>query len=314
MRKFDHGFGSGLLLRAFGRFHDHVFKPKRAHPQLAAGAYGSAAGGAPLHELHVEVMSANETLALGVDERYSLTVETTVGFGSMGRLHAATVWGALHGLETFSQLTIRTVGDGTTVTINSSYVLIEDAPRFPWRGIMIDTARHWHPISSIHAMIDSLSFNRMNVLHWHITDAQSFPLKTKAFSKLADGAYGGAGSTLTYDAADVKGIVAYAKDRGVRVVPEIDNPGHSASWLVGYPEIGVPTPDGYWSLLDPTNEQTYALLEGLFTELAAMFEDEYVHVGCDEVDFEALNESAPVVAYMQRRGIPRTGRGFKRLV
>ena len=119
----------------------------------------------------MELGSANESLGLGVDESYSLSIETTVGWGSIGRLSAPTIWGALYGLESFSQLTIPLL-DGAnqvvkgTVMINSSYVLIEDAPRFPWRGIMIDTSRHWHPLASIRAMIDGISFNRMNTLHW----------------------------------------------------------------------------------------------------------------------------------------------------
>ena len=217
--------GSARLKRAFDRFHGHIFNPLRPHPQLSTPQPQLApAEGAPLFTLDVELGSANETLGLGDDESYSLSIETTVGWGSIGRLSAPTIWGALHGLESFSQLTTRTVGKTGSVTINSAYVFIDDVPRFPWRGIMIDTSRHWHPLASIRSMIDGISFNRMNVLHWHITDMQSFPLKTKSYPKLADGAYGGAGSALHYDADDVKAIVAYAKDRGVRVVPEIDTP------------------------------------------------------------------------------------------
>jgi hexosaminidase len=261
-----------------------------------------------LAQLIVKVDSTNETLFLGVDESYSLNIGTAVSI-----LSARTVYGAIRGLETFSQLTIRTVGNSSAVKINSTSVSIKDAPRFPWRGIMIDTARHWHPPSSILTMIDGLSFNRMNVLHWHITDAQSFPLKTKAFAKLAEGAYGGADTAMVYDAADVARIVAYAKDRGVRVVPEIDSPGHSASWLVGYSDIGVHAPSNE-GLIDPTNEESYTLLDGLFGELADMFEDEYVHIGCDEVDFHVLNNSESVVKYMAAHSIPRTNRGFKKLI
>ena len=167
---------STRLQRAFERFHDHIFKPVRPHSQVQNVMPGSGvtagSSGAPLFSLSVEVASENETLGVGVDESYSLSIETTVGWGSIGRLSAQTIWGALHGLESFSQLTIRTAGNPGSVTINSSYVFIEDAPRFPWRGIMIDTSRHWHPLTSIRTMIDALSFNRMNVLHWHITDMQ----------------------------------------------------------------------------------------------------------------------------------------------
>jgi hypothetical protein len=238
----DAAKGSSLLHRAFDRYHGHIFKPLRPHAQIKATTPAPADGAAAaasasprqgLSQLIVLVDSPNETLALRVDESYTLEVTTTVGVGAEAHLTAATVWGALRGLESFSQLTQRTVGVVDSVTINATYVRIADRPRFPWRGIMIDTSRHWLPVSTIHSMIDALSFNRMSVLHWHITDAQSFPLKTKTFPKLVEGAYGGSGSALHYDAADVKAIVAYAKDRGVRVVPEIDSPSHSDSWTIG---------------------------------------------------------------------------------
>jgi hexosaminidase len=314
---------SGVLERAFRRFHSHIFSPMRPHSQKqhhprrrreeVADSNSAGASGAPrarLLQLSVSVDSFNETLGLGVNESYQLHVNQ-----SSASLHAHTVWGALHGLETFSQLAIRTVSVNGSVSINSTHVDIEDAPRFPWRGVMIDTSRHFYPVSSILAMIDAISFNRMNVLHWHITDAQSFPLKTKAFPKLIEGAYGGAGSTLHYDSDDVRRIVDFAKDRGIRVVPEIDSPGHSASWQLGYPELGVQVPhDWYSGMVDPTKEDSFTLLAGLFGELAGLFDDEFVHIGCDEVDFAALNQSAPIVKYMLEKGIPRTGRGFKRLI
>jgi hexosaminidase len=310
-----------MLHRAFARYHDHIFNPKRPHSQCkrspeiipvpAKNAAGRASG--QLAQLLVKIDSTNETLFLGVDESYSLQI----GYSNQTAiLSASTVYGAIRGLETFSQLTIRTVGDTSAVVINSTKVTISDAPRFPWRGIMMDTARHWHPLSSLYTMIDALAFNRMNTFHWHITDAQSFPLKTKAFPKLAEGAYGGANTTMVYDAADVAQIIAYAKDRGVRVVPEIDSPGHSASWQIGYNSIGVHDGDinANEGLLDPTNEESYTLLSGLFGELAEMFEDEYIHIGCDEVNFRALNESDSVVQYMAAHRIPRTNRGFKQLI
>ena len=145
-------------------------------------------------------------------------------------------------------------------------------------------------------------------------------------------AYGGAGSALHYDADDVAAIVAYAKDRGVReffslakppsltafpslsllwqlssagVVPEIDTPGHSESWHVGYPDVTVYSVNEY--MLDPTKNETFGLLEGLFGEIADMFEDEYIHIGCDEVSFAGLNSSASIVRYMEANGLTRHG-------
>jgi len=187
-------------------------------------------------------------------------------------------------------------------------------------------------------MIDAISFNRMNVLHWHITDEQSFPLETKAFPKLVEAAYGGKDSSMRYNASEVRALVAYGLDRGVRLVPEIDSPGHSASWQIGYPQVGVPVAGWASSMVDPTKEESFALLKGLFTELSELFVDEvrtidadpggggggaadapslllqFIHIGCDEVDFAALNETASIVAYMQKHSIPRTQRGFKHLI
>lgn len=98
-------------------------------------------------------------------------------------------------------------------------------------------------------------------------------------------------------------------------MPEVDSPGHTASWQIGYPEVGVAVPgDWYSGMVDPTKEASFTLLDGLFGELAALFEDQYVHIGCDEVDFAALNNTASVVAYMAAHGIPRTARGLKSLI
>jgi hexosaminidase len=240
---------------------------------MAAGSSGAPAGQPPtrLASLRVVVFSDDDTLTLSTNESYVIEIvpggeESSAAGGESSDpravLTAATVFGAIHGLETFSQLTIRSGGTtgctgGATTTkaahrafagaaalvtnvaeagtappaaevavyINSTKVTITDAPRFKWRGLMMDTARHFHPRSSIETMLDGMAFNKLNVLHWHITDAQSFPLKTDAFPKLVAGAYGGAGSTLHYTPDDVKRIVAYAKDRAIRVVPEIDSPG-----------------------------------------------------------------------------------------
>lgn len=256
---------------------------------------------------------AASTLGLDADESYELEL------GEAGEpvavLTARTIIGAIWGLEVFTQLVVsihlpEPAPDAAPTTavylINSTVVKIADAPRFRWRGVMVDTARHYQGVETLKRMIDALSYNRFNVLHWHITDSQSFPLRLNALPKLAEGAYR---PDYIYTPADVRGLVAYAADRNVRVVPEIDSPGHSAAWFVGYPELGV---EGV--LLDPVAEGSFALLNTLFGELAQLFDDEYVHIGCDEVPFALLNESAPVVAYMAEHGIPRTNVGFKRVV
>lgn len=112
-----------------------------------------------------------------------------------------------------------------------------------------------------------------------------------------------------YCPADVSDVVEYARDRGIRVVPEIDSPGHASSWLVGYPDLDAG--DGN---LNPTAPATFQLLDELFAAVTAMFHDDFVHIGCDEVDFDILNTSAAVVEYMQTHAIPRTSVGLQSLV
>lgn len=247
--------GSERLRRGFARYHDHIFQPRRPHAQAAAqGGLGwrAAPPCAALPQLVVNIADANETLTMGVDESYELDLRAAScqpGLGSAPAsavLSAETVFGALRGLETFSQLTVRTdAGDNSSVFINSTSVVVRDWPRFAWRGIMVDSSRHWLPLPALRTMVDAIAFNRLNVLHWHISDAQSFPLNVSAYPRLVEGAYGGASSALVYSGDQVRGLVAYAKDRGVRVVPELDSPGHSASWQIGYPDIGVQVP-GDW--------------------------------------------------------------------
>eukprot|EP00040_Diaphanoeca_grandis_P019584 m.103453 g.103453 ORF g.103453 m.103453 type:complete len:593 (+) comp27500_c0_seq1:48-1826(+) len=293
---------SELLGRAFSRYHAHIFAPKRPHRQMDSVSQSIETPSRLLANVTVAVTSADETLQLGVNESYSLIISQHGAF-----IASDTVYGALHGLETFSQLVFRVDG-GARLIINATSVEINDHPRFAWRGLMIDTARHFHDLTSIRTMLDGLAFNRLNVLHWHLTDEQSFPIKTIAFPKLVEGAYGGAGSTLHYTGDDIKEIVAYAKDRGIRVVPEIDSPGHTTSWQIGYPEIAVA------SMINPISETTFAILDALIGELSSYFSDDFFHIGCDEVDFTSLNASASVVEYMAQHDIPRTDRGFKSVI
>lgn len=172
---------------------------------------------------------------------------------------------------------------------------------------MLDSARHFLPMSAITGMLDAMSYNKLNVLHWHITDSQSFSLLTDRTPELA---FGGAyDRRLTYSTDDVRKIVSYAADRGIRVVPELDSPGHATSWAVGYPNASLPT----CATLDPTADATYALLRALFEEVARLFPDEYLHIGADEVDFACWNSTKHVREWMQSHGLPLTDLGYKNL-
>src|SRR5437660_633973 len=209
-------------------------------------------------------------LKLGEDESYQLTVTD-----SGAQITAPTTLGALHGLQTFLQL----------VTITSSgfaapAVTIKDQPRFPWRGTLIDVSRHFIPIDVLKRNLDGMAAVKMNVLHWHLSDDQGFSVESKTFPKLA--AIGSEGKFYTQE--EIRDLIAYAHDRGIRVIPEFDTPGHSRSWFLGYPELASSSgpftldADGPGSVTDPTREETYKFLDKFVDEMAKLFRDAYFHI------------------------------------
>jgi hexosaminidase len=214
------------------------------------------------------------------------------------------VFGALRGLETFSQM----VGYlGASFLVNAA--MVNDAPRFQHRGALVDSSRHFLALPALQAFVDALAYTKMNVLHWHIVDSQSFPYVSAAFPNLsAAGAYPPV-ERHTYSQADVVTLVSYAKDRGVRVVVEFDTPGHSDSWGLGQPSLLTPcynssgAPDGTFGPINPTLDSTWAFLTAFFTEVAAVFPDPYLHVGGDEVGFDCWRSNPSVVAWMAAHGM-----------
>jgi hexosaminidase len=165
-------------------------------------------------------------------------------------------------------------------------------------GLLLDTANHFMSVSTILMMIDELALNRFNVLHWHIEDSYSFPLQSARYPALASA--GAWRSDSVYSSDDVGRVVDYARLRGVRVVVELDVPGHAYSWGLGYPGVTVPCPDQVRGTdigtinsvgLDPTKPETFDMVEGLIGELASAFPDVYFHLGGDEVQFDCWNHS-----------------------
>ena len=231
------------------------------------------------------------------DESYSLDVSD-----KQAVLNAATVVGALRGLETFLQLL---EGDRQGYFIPS--VSIQDKPRFPWRGLLIDVGRHFEPMEVIKRNLDGMAAVKLNVLHWHLTEDQGFRIESKRYPKLHQ--MGSDGLYYTQDQA--REVIAYARDRGIRVLPEFDMPGHATSWLVGHPEFGsAPGPykierkNGIFDpAFDPTREELYKFLEGFFTEMAQLFPDEYIHIGGDENEGKQWNNNPKIQAFMKARGI-----------
>ena len=164
-----------ILLNAFSRYKAILFKN---NPQVAQGTLTLAA-------LHVDVKNASQSLQLGVDESYNISVPS--GDKGVAKLFANTTWGALRGLESFAQLVQRNANTetlGDALTINLVPLQFNDYPRFPHRGVLLDTARHYLPLDTILRTVDAIAWNKMNTLHWHITDAQSFPMEIPGVPEL----------------------------------------------------------------------------------------------------------------------------------
>jgi hexosaminidase len=239
----------------------------------------------------------NRIPSLNEDESYSLEIT-----GKQARLVAPTVIGAMRGLETFLQL-VQSDREGYYLP----GVKVQDQPRFPWRGLLIDIARHYQPPEVLKRNLDAMAAVKLNVFHWHLTEDQGFRVESKKFPKLhlmgSDGFY--------YTQDQVREIIAYAADRGIRVMPEFDIPGHSTSWLVGHPELGsAPGPYKieraagiFEPALDPTRDQTYKFLDTFLGEMAALFPDAYMHIGGDENEGKQWDRNPQIQAFMKTKGI-----------
>jgi hexosaminidase len=244
------------------------------------------------------VVTANGEGRLGTneDESYRLTI-TSDGIA----LQAATDIGALRGLETFLQL-LTLDENGATVP----EITIYDEPRFPWRGLMIDSSRHFMPVAMVKRNLDGMAAVKLNVLHWHLVDDQGFRVESLAWPKLHEQASDG----NFYTRAQIRDVIDYAAERGIRVVPEFDLPGHGSAWLTAYPELAsAPGPyeiERSWGIFDPTInptiEKTYEFLDALFAEMAELFDDEFIHIGGDENNGKHWLANPEIVAFMEERG------------
>jgi hexosaminidase len=254
-----------------------------------------------LESLNVELTGecANEAVRpdLGDDESYILTISSE---GST--LSAATIWGVLRGLETFSQL-IHLEED--TLVVNAT--TITDFPRFPHRGLLLDTSRHFQPVNIMLQNLDAMAYNKFNVLHWHIVDDPSFPYKSRTYPELSEkGAYHPV--SKVYKQSDVSKVIEYARVRGIRVIPEFDTPGHTRSWGLSHPELltacySNDQPNGQLGPIDPTKNTTYTFLTNLFKEVVDVFPDSYIHTGGDTVDFSCWKSNPDVNAFMSDNDI-----------
>jgi len=232
---------------------------------------------------------------LNEDESYELVISE-----SGAKLTAPCSLGILHGLQTFLQL-VETTADGFSVPVAT----IQDKPRFAWRGLLIDVGRHFIPLDALRRNVDGMAAVKMNVLHLHLYDNEGFRLESKRFPKLQEaGSHG-----LYYTQNEIREFVAYAHDRGVRVVPEFEMPGHSSSLFAGYPELAsgpgpyTVEPGGVDAVMDPTREGTYKFIDKFIGEMAELFPDEYFHIGGDEVSGSQWKANPEIQAFMHSHGM-----------
>ena len=241
--------------------------------------------------------AAKDVQQLGEDESYLLTV-TPKG----ARISAPTTLGAMYGLQTLLQL----VQAGPSGFVAPS-VTIQDRPRFSWRGLLLDVCRHWMPLDVVERTLDGMAAAKLNVLHWHLSEDQAVRVESKKLPKLPQLASAG----HFYTQAQIKEIIAYAHDRGIRVVPEFDMPGHSTAWFAAYPELasgpGSYAPEKTFgvfdSAMDPIRDSTYKLLDKFLGEMAKLFPDAYWHIGGDEVNGKQWDANAKIQEFKRAHNL-----------
>lgn len=267
----------------------------------------------PSAQLQINCVSSGK-IGVYEDESYTLDIKP-----SQITIHATSDLGAIHALETLLQLL-----QNNSTSYYFPTATISDFPRFTWRGLMIDVARHFQPVDVIKRNLDAMAAMKMNVFHWHLTDDQGWRIEIKKHPKLtqlaSDGDY--------YTQEQIKEIVKYADERGIMVVPEIDVPGHASAILTAYPELGSKVVDlnvgsneksqkftqfqsyaiernaGIFSpTLDPSNPKTYQLLAEIFDEVCPLFSGNYFHIGGDENEGKDWDSNPKIQEFKKKNGL-----------
>ena len=285
----DGGFGVALegyneprLERARQRFLEMLSR------ETGIPLWREAVGNRPQFVVRVSGPSAPVQM-LGEDESYQLKVSPT-GV----QLTAANPIGALRGFQTFLQL-VRITPRSFSVPV----VTIDDHPRYPWRGLLIDAGHKFVPIDTIKRNLDGMEAVKLNVFHWRFADNAGFHAESKKYPMLQEKGSGG----FYYTQDEMRDVIAYARDRGIRVVPEFDMPCHTASWFLGYPELASGNDPSHSAAIDPSRESTYAFLSGFIGEMAALFPDAYFHTGGDECDVKGWESNPRVQEFMRAHAI-----------
>lgn len=234
------------------------------------------------------------------EEAYALTVQN-----KSVEIKAGSARGIFYAFQTLRQLLPAGVESGeASASLSIQNVIIEDEPRFAYRGMMLDVARHFFPVEDVKTYIDMLALHKINRLHWHLTDDQGWRIEIKKFPRLTEigstrdetvlgkntGKYDSIPHGGFYTQEQVKDVVRYAAERCITVIPEIELPGHACAALAAYPALGC-TGGPYrvatsWGVFNEVfcagNEETFAFLEGVLEEVIPLFPSEYIHIGGDE--------------------------------
>ena len=248
-------------------------------------------------------------------EAYRLTV-TPSGV----EIRSATDAGLYYGAETLWQLIASKGGAGRIPALT-----IDDRPAFSWRGVMLDSARHFQPVSYVKQLIDRMAMAKLNTLHWHLTDDQGWRIQIDRYPRLTSvGAWRQPAGSAGFDAAgkrvryggyytkaDIRAVVAYAAARHVTIVPEIDMPGHATAMVAAYPELAStaspPTaPSHDWGILPNllnADDSTFAFVENVLDEVMELFPGNFIHVGGDEAVKDQWKSNPTIQAKIRSLGL-----------
>lgn len=291
-----------------GQLADMLFKARGLKPAVVEGA--------PSADEAAIVLARGP--AGDSPEAYALRV-TRTGVAVTSAKRAGLFYGAV----SVWQLAVQDAGRGPA---SLPAVEIADSPRFAWRGLMLDSARHVQKIETIKAILDAMAVHKLNVLHWHLVDDQGWRLEIKKYPRLtSEGAWripaGAAGRDARtgkavryggyYTQDQVRDLVAYAAARGITIVPEIEMPGHALASLVAYPRYGMTLAPpraamGDWGVfpyLYNVDDQTFEFLGEVLDEVMDLFPSDYIHVGGDEAVKDQWKASPAVQARIRELGV-----------
>jgi hexosaminidase len=326
--------GAAVLMTSFGASAEISIIPEPQHMQAGEGSYPLDANtgiDAPADARAREIVSflrdaVRDQTGIRLSENKHahgivLAIDPSVKGDEAYRLavtprgviiQASTDQGLFWGVQTLGQLLPLQHGSPAAIPA----VQIEDAPAFAYRGFMLDVGRHFYPVSFIKKQLDLLSYYKINIFHWHMTEDQGWRLQINRYPKLTsvgawrtetDGSrYGG-----FYTQAEARDVVDYARQRNITVIPEIEMPGHSVAALASYPELSctrqsipVPTTWGVFKDIDCVGDpNTFVFLEHVLDEVMAIFPSQYVHIGGDETPKDRWKDCASCQALMHEQGL-----------